>query len=286
MPSTTCHAVPDRLLTVLRCPVCRDRLEPAGRSLRCAGRHTFDIARQGYISLLTGHRRPVSADTSAMVQARAAFLRAGHYAPLARRIAGLAAAYGPSDGTVLDAGAGTGHYLAAVLDALPGAMGLGLDTSPHALRCAARAHPRAEAASWDVWRPLPVRTGSVDLLLNVFAPRNGGEFHRVLRPGGALLVVTPDPRHLGELRQRVGLLAVDPAKDERLRRTLSAHFRCERAEPLAYAVTLTGPDIAGLVTMTPTAHHIGPEELHRRVAALETPLEVTVSFVASVYRPR
>ncbi|MGW0610552.1 putative RNA methyltransferase [Streptomyces sp. NPDC002788] len=287
MPSRPARRLPsDRLLTVLTCPLCPSGLEPADGALRCAGRHTFDIARHGYVNLLTGRRRAASADSADMVRCRAAFLRAGHYDPLARTLAALAGGLAPHDATVLDAGAGTGHYLAAVLDALPEALGVGLDSSAPALRAAARAHPRAEAAGWDVWQPWPVRTGCAHLVLNVFAPRNGPEFHRVLHPDGALLVVTPTGRHLRKLRESVGLLAVDPGKEERLRRTLASSFRRERAEPLEYAMTLTAGDVTSLVAMSPTAHHLGTAELGRRVAESGTPVRATASFLASVYRPR
>ncbi|MGA5894787.1 putative RNA methyltransferase [Streptomyces venetus] len=286
MPSRPDRRLPsDRLLTVLTCPLCPSGLARADGALRCADRHTFDIARHGYVSLLTGRRRAASADSADMVRSRASFLRAGHYEPLVRTLAGAAAELAPPDATVLDAGSGTGHYLAAVLDALPEAMGLGLDSSAPALRAAARAHPRGEAVGWDVWQPWPVRTGCADLVLNVFAPRNGPEFHRVLRPDGALLVVTPTARHLRELRSPLGLLAVDPRKEERLRRTLAAHFRPARTEPLEYAMSLTPEDVAGLVTMSPAARHVEPAELRRRVGELPAPVRVTASFVVSVYRP-
>jgi 23S rRNA (guanine745-N1)-methyltransferase len=123
-------------------------------------------------------------------------------------------------------------------------------------------------------------------VLNVFAPRNGPEFHRVLRPDGALLVVTPSDRHLRELRGSVGLLAVDPRKEERLHRTLADRFRHERAESLEYAMSLTAEDIAALATMSPAARHVDEAELRRRVAELAVPVRVTASFVVSVYRPR
>jgi 23S rRNA (guanine745-N1)-methyltransferase len=226
------------------------------------------------------------ADTAPMVQARAAFLRAGHYAPLARSLAGLVTSLCPPDSTVLDAGTGTGYFLATVLDALPAAAGLGLDTSTYALRRAARAHVRAEAASWDVWQPLPVRTHCADLLLNVFAPRNGSEFHRVLQPSGVLLTVTPTPEHLGELREHLGLLSVDPAKRARLRRTVDPYFRLDRTEALEYTMTLGGEDIGRLAGMGPSAHHIPRDEILRRTAPLRRPLPVTASFLVSVYRPR
>lgn len=276
----------DRMLSVLLCPVCSAPLEAVERTLRCPARHTFDIARQGYVGLLTGHRAPATADAPAMVRARTAFLDAGHYAPLAAALADRATALAPApDATVLDAGVGTGHYLAAVLDALPTATGLGLDTSSYALRSAARIHPRAAAASWDLWRPLPLRTHSVHLLLNVFAPRNGAEFHRVLHPTGTLLVVTPTPTHLQELRTSLNLLNVDPAKEDRLHQTLSATFRREATQTLEYVAPLATADVLNLVTMTPSAHHISPDTLRTRAAALPNPQPVTFSFTVSTFRP-
>ena len=71
-----------------------------------------------------------------------------------------------------------------------GVAGLAVDVSKPALRRAAQAHPRAAAIRADLWRRLPVSDGVAALILNVFAPRNGPEYHRVLRPDGLLLVVT------------------------------------------------------------------------------------------------
>lgn len=272
----------------LRCPLCRQPLGRRATSLRCPAGHAFDIARQGYASLLTGSRAPAGADTQAMVAARDAFLAAGHYAPLARALAEEAAgAQVPPDGTVLDAGTGTGYYLAAVLDALPAAQGIGLDLSKYALRRAARAHPRLAAAVWDVWRPLPLPDARVDLLLNVFAPRNGPEFHRVLRPGGTLLVITPTARHLSGLpREHLGLLAIDPDKDRRLRRTLEGHFAPAGSRQLEYTAHLPAPDVAHLVGMGPSAHHLDSDATRAWLAERPGPVPVTISVTLSRHHPR
>ncbi|PZH03066.1 hypothetical protein C1I97_20585 [Streptomyces sp. NTH33] len=123
-------------------------------------------------------------------------------------------------------------------------------------------------------------------MLNVFAPRNSPEFHRVLRLGGALLVITPAPRHLGELQRHLDLLSVNPAKEERLRRTLSVRFRRAHTEAVEYVMPLSTQDIEALSFMGPTAHHIDADVLRRRTALLNNPFETTAFFVVSVYRPR
>ncbi|MFE2043992.1 putative RNA methyltransferase [Streptomyces sp. NPDC059477] len=264
----------EHILDLLRCPTCGAGLRPAARALRCPAGHTFDLARQGYAALLTG-TRATSADTPAMVSARTAFLATGHYDPLP-----------PGRPTVVDAGCGTAHYLAAVLDALPGARGLGLDASAPALRTAARAHPRAAAAAWDVFRPFPLADAAADVLLNVFAPRNPAEFHRVLRPDGRLIVVRPTVRHLTELRERLPTaVTVDPAKETRLSRTLDPYFAPVRTERIEYGIQLTGREARDLVAMTPNARHPGRADLGGD-GWLPDGGRLTVSVLAGVYRPR
>lgn len=272
----------------LRCPVCGGDLACGERSLRCVNGHAFDIARQGYAGLLTGGLRAGTADTAAMVAARAEFLEGGHFAPLAALVADLAAerAAGGDGGCVLDAGAGTGYYLSAVLDRLPGTPGVALDASKHALRRAARAHPCVGALTWDVWRPLPVRTGAVSVLLDVFAPRNAGEFHRVLRPGGTLIVVTPAARHLGELVGELGLITVDPRKAERVEDTLGERFRAAGTRPLELELRLSHAEVAALASMGPSARHTEPGALRARIEELAEPVPVTAAFEVRVFDAR
>lgn len=239
-----------RIVDRLRCPVCGEPLEQAPdlRSLRCPRRHSFDVARQGYVNLLTG-RTPHVGDTAEMVVARADFQAAGHYDLISDALASAATeAVARLDTTegfgayplVVDAGAGTGRYLGAVLAALPDAVGLALDVSKPALRRAARAHPRAAAALADTWQRLPLADASTAVLLNVFAPRNGPEFHRVLDPAGSLLVVTPDTDHLTELVGALDLLRVDPDKADRVTGSLGAHFTPVSSAVHRAELTLTG----------------------------------------------
>ncbi|HEX8630653.1 MAG TPA: methyltransferase domain-containing protein [Catenuloplanes sp.] len=288
------------VLGYLRCPLCHGPLATggpdAGHALRCPRGHTFDVARQGYVNLLTG-RSPHPGDTTAMVAARAAFLAAGHYDFV--RTALIAAADQPpataqpataqpatGQRLILDAGAGTGWHLAGLLAALPAAVGLALDVSTAALRRAARAHPRVAAGCADTWTGLPVADASADLVLNVFAPRNGPEFHRVLRPDGALLVVTPDHDHLAELVEPLGLLRVDPAKSERVAGSLTGRFHRVGHSGHRQRLRLSRHEVDTLVGMGPSARHTDPARLATGIAALPEPVTVTASVRVSVYRPR
>jgi 23S rRNA (guanine745-N1)-methyltransferase len=219
-----------------------------------------------------------------MVADRAAFLDAGHYAGITR-VLGDTVLDGEPPRNVLDLGGGTGHHLAAVLDRAPDAVGVVLDSSRYAARRAAQAHPRALAVVADSWARWPVRDGVLDRLLVVFAPRNGPEAARVLRPEGRLVVVTPAADHLVELVGPLGLLRVDPDKASRLAATLEPHL-----EPVARAghreeLRLSRSAVAVLVGMGPHARHLTREGLLAALAALPEPIHVTVAVDVASYLP-
>ena len=272
------------VVELLVCPLCGADLTLNEGSLRCPAGHTFDLAKQGYANLLPGNAKPGTADTAEMVAARADFLGTGTFAPLANALAERVGSALGEAGAVLDAGAGTGYYLGQVLDRGPGAVGLALDISKHAARRAARAHRRIGAAVADLWSPLPVHDGAVEAILNVFAPRNPAEFHRVLRPGGVIHVVTPSSRHLGTLVSELGLLSVGEEKNDRVDAALGGRFRLESRESLETEAALGHEEIATLVGMGPSAHHIPADELTRRIAKLPDRTAVPLSFVLSAFR--
>ncbi|WP_031075662.1 putative RNA methyltransferase [Streptomyces sp. NRRL WC-3742] len=275
----------------LACPHCAQALALHERTLRCAAGHSFDLAKQGYVSLLAGDAHTGTGDTAEMVAARADFLAAGHYRPIADALASAAAAAavdGDRDvdgaGFVADLGAGTGYYLAQVLDALPGRAGAALDISKFALRRAARAHPRIGAVVCDAWRPLPLRDGCADLMLNVFAPRNGPEIRRVLRPGGTLLLVAPTGRHLRELVGALGLLSVDEDKQRRIDDKLGPYLTPVGRQEVEFTLRLGAADVRTVVGMGPSAWHTDARRLEDALAGLADPVEVTASVTVAEYR--
>ncbi|WP_246239480.1 methyltransferase domain-containing protein [Acrocarpospora corrugata] len=209
-----------------------------------------------------------------MVAARDDFLGMGYYDPIADRLSEFC---GPGE-AVGDAGAGTGFYLAKATKGV----GLALDVSKHALKRAARAHPRIGAVVADVWKRLPVRDDALDVLLNVFAPRNPAEFARVLRPGGMLVTVTPGPDHLRPLVDRLGLLRVEEDKEGRLAAALGDGFAQAVQDRLEYEVELGHKAVTEAVGMGPSAWHARESP----VEALPDPVTVRVSVLITGWRPR
>lgn len=273
----------------LRCPVCRAGLTLAGSVLGCDRGHRFDVARQGYVSLLPGDARTGTADTAAMVAARERFLGSHEYAALTDAVADVTADLGGADGApgcVVDAGGGTGHHLAGTLDRCHDRVGVCCDLSRYAARRAARAHPRIGAVVADVWRGVPVRDAGAAAVVNVFAPRNPAEFHRVLHPDGVLVVATPQPDHLHEVVRHLRLLSVDEDKPQRLREALDDRFALLDRRDLRWTMRLDRRAVLALVEMGPSAWHAGAEPLSEALAGWPEPVEVTAAVTVAAYRPR
>ncbi|GGG14783.1 SAM-dependent methyltransferase [Rhodococcoides trifolii] len=272
---------------LLACPHCGaglelDTPESTAAELVCERGHTFDVARQGYVSLLPGSAGKIVGDSADMVAARGDFLDSGHYDPLMSAVAD-AVAESPAVGRVLDVGVGTGHYLARILDTSTETTGLGIDVSKAAARRAARAHPRIASVVADVWQQLPVRAGVIDVVTSVFSPRNTAELRRVLRDDGRLVVLTPTEHHLEELVGALGLVRVDSEKNRRLGDSMAGVFERVSRRPVTFTVSMDHRAIEGVVAMGPSARHISPAERSDQIRSLPDPFAVTVSVVIGVY---
>lgn len=245
--------------------------------------HSFDVAKQGYVTLAAGAGLKHKGDDMDMVNAREAYLATGHFAPFVESVTGAvqdaldASSLSVSTpASLLEVGAGTGYYLAHTLDSIDGARGVGLDISPHAAKHLAKCHPRVGAVVADVWQQLPIRDESIDAISVVFAPRNPAEFQRVLAPGGQVIVLTPGAGHLDELREPLGILGVEEGKVDRMYEQAEGHLE-QAADPvdISFPIQLDKAAIAAQVGMSPSARHISADELAERMAALPPTLTVT-----------
>ncbi|MCL6439502.1 MAG: methyltransferase domain-containing protein, partial [Rubrobacteraceae bacterium] len=271
----------DTVVHLLRCPVCHGPLCGGEGVLYCGLGHSHDVARQGYVSLFAPPGRVHTGDSARMIAARERFLGSGFYDPIAEAVVSEAlGALGlrrGREGCVVDLGAGTGYYLARLLEALPGWRGLALDASAAALRRAARANPRIGAVGCDVWRELPVADGAVALVLDIFAPRNAAEISRILEPDGVLIVVTARKDHLRPLSSLPGMLSVEEDRPDQIEASLSKSFDPLRRRSLDFYIHTGRESALDAVMMGPSARHVEEEEVRRHLGSMPEPLKVEVS---------
>jgi 23S rRNA (guanine745-N1)-methyltransferase len=248
---------------LFRCPVCRADLTLSERTLRCPQRHSFDLARAGYVNLLTGHGAAPAegGDDAQQLARRDAFLGNGHFNAITDTIRN---ALTEDSRSVLDAGCGTAYHLHRL--AGTERIAAGIDVSKDAAAYAAKRHPSFGFAVADIWRDWPVRDASVDLVLSIFAPKNFREAARVLRPGGILAVAFPGPDHLIELRQAFGLLDQGEGKAETYAAGMAEALSPPSHQRLHSAATLQAEEIANVILMGPNAHRISPDLLTLRDA--------------------
>lgn len=245
--------------------------------------HSYDVAKQGYVTLASGAGLNHEGDSPEMVASREAFLSRGHFAPFVETVTERvldALSHGSlvddSQPTILEVGAGTGYYLSHTLDAVENSRGVGVDIAVPAAKHLAKSHPRVGAVVADVWTGLPLQDASVDVITVIFAPRNPAEFARVLRDEGEVIVLTPQQGHLDELREPLGILGVEDGKVDRLLEQARGHLeQVGEGELIEFPMRLDREAIAAQVGMSPSARHIEPEVLAQRVAALPETMEVT-----------
>lgn len=261
---------------MLICPLCSAPLSVLDNGVACPAGHRFDRARQGYLNLLpVQHKKSRDpGDNQTMVEARRDFLNAGHYAPVASRLAQLAAERTPAHW--LDIGCGEGYYTAQLADALPHADGYALDISREAVKRACR---RAPQLTWMVasMARIPLADASCQFLASVFSPLDWAQARRLLSPGGGLMRVGPTNDHLMELRQRL-YDDVRPYAEDKHLALVPEGMRHAHSENLCFTLSLAAPrDRANLLAMTPHGWRANAE---RRTSVIEqaAPFEVTVSM--------
>ena len=209
-----------------------------------------------------------------MIRARRRFLDRGHYAPLRDEL--LRVIEGQA---ILDVGCGEGYYTRPLSGATGPSWIGAIDISKVAVRLAARRSDRIAYAVANAF-DLPVPTSSIDVVLSVFGPVARDEFARVLRGGGRMVVVSPGPAHLAELKT---LLFDAPEQhpgggplDE------DARFLVTDRSSVSYRLDIGPPDLSDLVEMTPY-RWTAPHEGRARVAGIAA-LSVAVDFLVSEYR--
>ena len=247
--------------TAFACPICQENLDLVENSLKCNNRHSFDLAKFGYVNLAPQVKQSANYDKENF-QNRQQILEAGFYQAILETISDLLAT-NLSAKTVLDIGCGEGFYSRKLQESHSDKTFYAFDISKDSVQIAAKSEPNW-AVNWfvgDLAR-LPIKDASMDILLDIFSPANYGEFRRVLSKDGILIKVIPTKNHLKEIRQKVqDQLTNKDYSNQDIKNHFQDHFTILSSQTASLTKPITAEQLQALLSMTPLLFHVNQSKI-------------------------
>jgi len=242
--------------TAFACPVCQENLTLVESSLKCNNRHSFDLAKFGYVNLAPQIKQSANYDKENF-QNRQRILEAGFYQAILEAVSDLLS-NSKNAKTILDIGCGEGFYSRKLQESHPDKTFYAFDISKDSVQIAAKSEPNW-AVNWfvgDLSR-LPLQDASMDILLDLFSPANYGEFRRVLSKDGILIKVIPTKNHLKEIRQKVqDQLTNKDYSNQDIKNHFQNNFTILSSKTASLTKPITAEQLQALLSMTPLLFHI------------------------------
>ena len=243
------------------CPICQENLNLIETSLKCSNRHSFDLAKFGYVNLEPQIKQSANYDKENF-QNRQQILEAGFYQAILEGISDILATKSSAK-TVLDIGCGEGFYSRKLQESHSDKTLYAFDISKDSVQIAAKSEPNW-AVNWfvgDLAR-LPIKDASMDILLDIFSPANYGEFRRVLSQNGILIKVIPTENHLKEIRQMLQeQLTKKDYSNQDIKEHFQEHFRIQSSQIASLTKSITAEQRQALLSMTPLLFHVDQSKI-------------------------
>lgn len=259
---------------MLICPVCRQQLNRINASYSCPDGHSFDVAKEGYVNLLTGKHKSGSliGDNKDMAKARREFLEKGYYDFLALKIAEMI----KCRENALDISCGEGYYTNLISEK-SGIKVSGFDISKEMIKLAAKKYKENFFFVANIAN-IPVERGSVDAAFQICAPFNEKEFAEILKDDGILISVVPGKKHLWELKE----LIYDTPYENNEDKTDYDGLRLVKSETVKSRGVLTSnDDIMKLFSMTPYYYRTSQKDMEKLNSV--DALEIGFEFIIRVF---
>ncbi|HEW8889019.1 TPA: methyltransferase domain-containing protein [Streptococcus pneumoniae] len=247
--------------TAFACPICQENLTLLETNFKCCNRHSFDLAKFGYVNLAPQIKQSANYDKENF-QNRQQILEASFYQAILDAVSDLLAS-SKTTTTILDIGCGEGFYSRKLQESHSEKTFYAFDISKDSVQIAAKSEPNW-AVNWfvgDLAR-LPIKDANMDILLDIFSPANYGEFRRVLSKDGILIKVIPTENHLKEIRQRVqDQLTNKEYSNQDTKEHFQEHFTILSSQTASLTKTITAEQLQALLSMTPLLFHVDQSKI-------------------------
>lgn len=276
------------LAAIFVCPICRSAFTINNGRFVCLKGHSFDIAKHRYVNFFG---RPAKTKyAKSLFESRRIVHQAGLWDEMLdliyRHVTDRqydANALKPP--LLLDAGCGEGSHLASITGRMNrsglAANGIGADISREAVQLAAKAYKNAGWCVADLANP-PFAEHSFDVILNLLSPASYRSFHRLLKAGGLLLKVIPNPDYLIELREALlGCPVSSPTNEPASLKPAALfkqHMADAKAERIRYSFTAKPALLKYLAQMTPLFWNIADSGVYTEALLNRPNLTLTVDL--------
>lgn len=269
------------------CPTCASPVKIQDlRSLICTNGHTFDIAKQGYLNLLSHHNK-TNYDKTLFEARRKVIAESRFFDPLNTALTKII-----NDQTthkrelnIVDMGSGEGTHLINIVQTLQSdfektVTGIGIDISKEGILEAAKHYEETIWVVADLART-PLTDQMCDVMINILSPSNYEEFNRLLKEDGMVIKIVPRESYLKELRQ---YFYNKSEKEDYSNQTVVDHFKKHfniiDQTTVYYTKPLSQAAIMALIKMTPLTWNVDAKDinafLEKGISEITIDLEILV----------
>ena len=250
------------------CPVCKKILTKSDKVYSCENRHSFDIAKEGYLNLNLKNSQNTG-DNAEMIRARKAFLEKGYYDFLRQEVDKFI----KEEDSLVDLACGEGYYTSS----FKAKDKIGIDLSKTGLKIASKADKTTTYLLCSIFHD-PLQDKSADVILTIFAPIAKQEITRILKDDGIFILVKPDRQHLYELKEKI----YDHPYYNEVEDIVIEGLILDKEIPLSNKASVKKEDLNSLFMMTPYYNTTSKSD-KEKLKDLDD-LTISFSFLIDIYR--
>ena len=237
------------------CPICQLELKEYNDSLMCENKHTFDINKKGFCSLLKKQKN-FSSDiyTKELFLNRRYVLEHLLYKDVYNIIAKFINKTSKDTINIFELGSGesTHSYFIKKLININNNYCVS-DLSKEAIEMSSD-YLKDELLPiiCDAYN-LPIKNNSVDYVIDILSPFNNKEIKRILKKDGYFIKVFPERNYLKELRKLINLKDYD--KEDEVFENFAKNFEIVEIKDINYTLNLSQELSKAIIKMTPMTNN-------------------------------
>lgn len=230
---------------ILLCPLCKSKFNLGNHNLICENNHSFNISKKGTTILLgNNHYKESKIYNYDLFYNRRKFINEMFYKILYDKIKEI---INKENITIVDLGCGEGAHTINILNNLKNYKYYGFDYSKIAIDLASDYNNENRFYFVSDVNNIPIKSNSVDVVLDILSPYNEKEIKRILKNDGLFIKVSPNKKYLKEIRKDIGSYENNVEVEDNFKK----NFKTYEKYIVTQTLPLTKENFVYLANMTP-----------------------------------